>query len=93
MKNMGILGAILIVVGVGALFFGHFSYTDTKPILKAGPLEINSQESHTVWACLWPVASHKPPGRGYTHLVRHHRIAVWQREIARLSGSRLSSPK
>jgi hypothetical protein len=49
MKNMGILGAVLIVLGVGALFFGHFSYTDTKPVLKAGPLEINSQEDHTVW--------------------------------------------
>ncbi len=49
MKNMGILGAVLIVLGVGALFFGHFSYTDTKPVLKAGPLEITSQEDHTVW--------------------------------------------
>jgi uncharacterized membrane protein YidH (DUF202 family) len=49
MKNMGILGAVLIVLGVGALFFGHFSYTDTKPVVKVGPLEINSQEDHTVW--------------------------------------------
>jgi len=49
MKNMGILGAVLIVLGVAALFFGHFSYTDTKPVLKAGPLEINSQQDHTVW--------------------------------------------
>jgi hypothetical protein len=49
MKNIGILGAVLIVLGVAALFFGHFSYTDTKPVLKAGPLEINSQEDHTVW--------------------------------------------
>jgi hypothetical protein len=49
MKNLGILGAILIVLGVGALFFGHFTYSDTKPVLKAGPLEINSTEDHTVW--------------------------------------------
>ena len=35
MKNMGILGAVLIVLGVGALFFGHFSYTDTKPDRKS----------------------------------------------------------
>ncbi len=49
MKNMGILGAVLIVLGVGALFFGHFSYTDTKPVLKAGPLEISSQQDHTIW--------------------------------------------
>jgi len=49
MKNLGILGAVLIVLGVAALFFGHFSFTETKPVLKAGPLEINSQEHHTVW--------------------------------------------
>ena len=49
MKNMGILGAVLIVLGVGALFFGHFTYSETKPIVKAGPLQINSQEDHTVW--------------------------------------------
>ena len=49
MKNLGILGAILIVLGVGALFFGHFSYSETRPALKAGPLEINSTEDHTVW--------------------------------------------
>ena len=49
MKNLGILGAVLIVLGVGALIFGHFSYSETKPVLKAGPLEINSTENHTVW--------------------------------------------
>ncbi len=49
MKNLGILGAILIVLGVGALFFGHFTFTETKPLVKAGPLEINTQENHTLW--------------------------------------------
>ena len=49
MKPITILGAVLIVAGVIGLFFGHFSYSETKPVLKAGPLEINSQEDHTVW--------------------------------------------
>jgi uncharacterized membrane protein YidH (DUF202 family) len=49
MKNLGILGAVLIILGVAALLFGHFSYSETRPVLKAGPLEINSQENHTVW--------------------------------------------
>ena len=49
MKNLTLLGAVLIVVGVLALFFGHFGYTETKPVLKAGPLQINAQEDHTVW--------------------------------------------
>jgi hypothetical protein len=49
MKGMGILGVVLIVIGVAALFFGHFSFTETKPVVQAGPLQINSQEDHTVW--------------------------------------------
>ena len=49
MKPITILGAVLIVAGVIGLFFGHFSYSQTTPVLKAGPLQINSQEDHTVW--------------------------------------------
>jgi len=49
MKTMTLLGVVLIVLGVAALFFGHFSFTETKPVVKAGPLQINSQEDHTVW--------------------------------------------
>jgi uncharacterized membrane protein HdeD (DUF308 family) len=49
MKNLSLLGVVLIVLGVAALFFGHFSFSETKPVLKAGPLQINSQEDHTVW--------------------------------------------
>ena len=49
MKNLSILGAILIVLGIGGLLFSHFTYTETKPVVKLGPLEINSQEDHTVW--------------------------------------------
>jgi len=57
MKNLTLLGAVLIVVGVIALFFGHFSFTETKPVLKAGPLQINSQEDHTVWIPPPPASS------------------------------------
>jgi uncharacterized membrane protein YidH (DUF202 family) len=49
MKSMTLLGVVLIVLGVAALFFGHFSFTETKPVVKAGPLQINSREDHTVW--------------------------------------------
>lgn len=49
MKNLGILGAILIVLGVCALFFGHISFTETKPAVRLGPLQINTQEDHTLW--------------------------------------------
>lgn len=49
MKNLTLLGTVLIVLGVATLFFGHFSFTETKPVLKAGPIQVNSQENHTVW--------------------------------------------
>jgi hypothetical protein len=49
MKPITILGAVLIVCGVLALFFGHFSFSETKPVVKAGSFEINTQEDHTVW--------------------------------------------
>ncbi len=46
MRN--ILGGVLIVLGVAMLAFGSFSYTETKPVLKAGPLEVNTEEEHHV---------------------------------------------
>jgi hypothetical protein len=49
MKPIAILGLVLIVLGIGGLFLSHITWTETKPIIKAGPLEINSQEDHTVW--------------------------------------------
>jgi uncharacterized membrane protein HdeD (DUF308 family) len=49
MRPLTVLGAVLIVVGVIALFLGHFSFTETKPLVKAGPLQVNSEENHTVW--------------------------------------------
>ncbi|HEY1876451.1 MAG TPA: hypothetical protein VGG66_03240 [Rhizomicrobium sp.] len=49
MKPLVILGAVLMVLGVAGLFFSHVSWTETKPIARLGPLEINSQQDHTVW--------------------------------------------
>ena len=48
MKNLTMLGVLLIVIGVGALVFGNISFTETKPLIKAGPLEVNTQEEHRV---------------------------------------------
>jgi hypothetical protein len=49
MKPMAILGVVLIVLGLAGLFFSRVSWTETKPVAKIGPLEVNSQEDHTVW--------------------------------------------
>jgi hypothetical protein len=48
MGKTAILGIVLIVLGIAGLLFSHFSYTETKPILKAGPIQVNSQEEHTI---------------------------------------------
>ena len=45
---MKIVGIILIVVGILALVYQGFSYTQTKQDAKIGPLEIQHQETHDV---------------------------------------------
>jgi hypothetical protein len=49
MKPLAMLGVVLIVLGLAGLFFSRVSWTETKPVVKVGPLEVNSQEDHTVW--------------------------------------------
>jgi len=48
MRNLSLLGVVLIVVGVAALLFGHFSYTQTKHVADIGPLHVNAREEHQV---------------------------------------------
>jgi hypothetical protein len=49
MKPIGILGIVLILGGVIGLMAGRVGYTETKPIVKAGPIELDSKEDHSVW--------------------------------------------
>jgi hypothetical protein len=48
MRNLLALGIVLVLLGAGGLLIGHFSYTDTKPVLDAGPIHITAQEEHRV---------------------------------------------
>jgi uncharacterized membrane protein YidH (DUF202 family) len=48
MRGMTLLGAVLVVVGMLALVLGNISYTETKPVLKAGPLQVNAEEEHHI---------------------------------------------
>ena len=45
---MKLAGIILIVVGILALVYQGFTYTQTKEVAKIGPLEIQNQETHDV---------------------------------------------
>ena len=49
MKPIAMLGVALIVLGVAGLFFSRISWTETKPVAKLGPLELNAQEDHSIW--------------------------------------------
>ena len=49
MRNIGLLGVVLVLIGVGVLLFGHFTYSETKPVADIGPVHINSQEEHSVY--------------------------------------------
>lgn len=49
MKPIVLLGVVLIVLGIAGLLISHVSWTETKPVVRLGPLEVNSQEDHTVW--------------------------------------------
>lgn len=49
MKPIAMLGVALIVLGVAGLFFSRVSWTETRPVAKVGPLELNAQENHSVW--------------------------------------------
>jgi hypothetical protein len=48
MRNIAWLGVVLIVLGIAGLAFENFSYTETKPVLKAGPVEVNAEEEHHI---------------------------------------------
>jgi uncharacterized membrane protein len=48
MRGIALLGVILIVLGVAGIAFDQFSYTETKPVLRAGPIQVNSQEEHHI---------------------------------------------
>jgi hypothetical protein len=45
---MKIAGIVFIVIGILALIYGGFTYTQTKQDAKIGSLEINHQETHDV---------------------------------------------
>ena len=49
MKPIAMLGVVLIVLGLAGLFFSRVGWTETKPLVKLGPLEVNSQEDHSIW--------------------------------------------
>ena len=73
---MKLVGIILVAIGILALVYQGFTYTQTKQDAKIGPLEINHQETHDV-----PV----PPIVGVVCIVAGAAVLV----IGAKSGSKL----
>lgn len=48
MKPAGILGIILILVGIVALAYGGFSYTQHEKVIDAGPLQVSANKEHSI---------------------------------------------
>lgn len=49
MKPIVILGIVLIIAGIAGLVLGHVGWTETKNVIDAGPIQVNSDEHHTLW--------------------------------------------
>jgi uncharacterized membrane protein YidH (DUF202 family) len=48
MKPAGIIGVILIVIGIVALAYGGFSFTQREKIIDAGPLQVSADKEKRV---------------------------------------------
>jgi len=42
LRNLSILGLVLVVLGVGGLRMGHFSYHNRIPAVDAGPIQLKA---------------------------------------------------
>jgi hypothetical protein len=49
MKPIAIIGLLLLLGGFAGLVAPHIGFSETKPIIKAGPLEVDKTEDHYVW--------------------------------------------
>ena len=50
---MRVFAILLIVLGVLALAYGGFSYTQDRTAAKIGPIELNVKETKTVPVPMW----------------------------------------
>jgi len=47
MRGIVLAGVLLALSGAAALAFGQVRYTDTEPVIKAGPIQVDKKESHS----------------------------------------------
>ncbi len=54
MKHAGtIVGALLLVLGIGALSYGGFNYTEDHTALKMGPIQVDVEQDKRLNVPVW----------------------------------------
>ena len=48
MNRMTIIGAVLVALAVIVVLVGSFRYTETQPLVRAGPIQIDTQVEHRI---------------------------------------------
>ena len=48
MRNLMMIGVVLVVLGVAGLIVQNVHFTETKKVVDIGPLQVNSEEQHNV---------------------------------------------
>jgi hypothetical protein len=48
MRNLMLVGVLLVVLGIAGLVVQNVHFTETKRVVDVGPLHVNSEEQHNV---------------------------------------------
>ena len=48
MRNLMMVGVLLVVLGIAGLVIQNVKFTETKKVVDVGPLQVNSEEQHNV---------------------------------------------
>jgi hypothetical protein len=48
MRNLLLIGVVLVVLGIAGLIIENVTFTETKQVLDLGPLQVTSEEQHNV---------------------------------------------
>jgi len=48
MRNLLVVGVLLVVLGIAGLIVQNVTFTESKEVLDLGPIELRSEEQHNV---------------------------------------------
>jgi hypothetical protein len=48
MRNLTMVGIVLVVLGIAGLIVENVKFTETKKVVDFGPIQVNKEEQHNV---------------------------------------------